>query len=162
MQTKKVLFVCTGNIFRSMSAEYCFRHFLSHNNITGVESASAGTVARIQQARKSLVDTLMSLGINPMKHKQRRLTVEMFDIYDVVVAMSKTHQDFIYDTFGIVVPLFNSIAYDKNTSVDDLEEAIVNYRTAKKTAERYIIDTALYIHDSMPFFWDWLSKKYFS
>ena len=28
-----ILFVCTGNVFRSMTSEYCFKDFLKKNNI---------------------------------------------------------------------------------------------------------------------------------
>jgi len=41
----KLLFVCTGNIFRSMSAEYLAKKYIKDNKIKGIEISSAGTIA---------------------------------------------------------------------------------------------------------------------
>jgi protein-tyrosine-phosphatase len=44
----KILFVCTGNIFRSMSAEYLAKKYITDNNIKNIKVNSAGTIAEIQ------------------------------------------------------------------------------------------------------------------
>jgi protein-tyrosine-phosphatase len=41
----KILFVCTGNIFRSMSAEYLAAKYIKDNKIKNIQISSAGTVA---------------------------------------------------------------------------------------------------------------------
>ena len=42
----KILFVCKGNIFRSVTAEYSLRKYLFDNNINDVIVSSAGIEAK--------------------------------------------------------------------------------------------------------------------
>lgn len=150
----KVLFVCTGNIFRSMSAEYCLKEHLKREGIRDVEVSSAGTIADIQKMDDAVLSTLVSMGINPLEHKQRKINEELIEESDLIVAMSTDHQDFIRENFGIDVPLFNEICHNEKTAILDNWEAVPNYHTNKEEGAKYNTQTVLYIKDSIPLFYE--------
>lgn len=146
----KILFVCTGNIFRSPSAEYCLKKHLADAGIGGIEASSAGTEADFQEFDPAVLEALSSYGINPKGHVQRRLTQEIVDGAGVVVAMADYHQRFIKENFGIDVPLFNEICLGEKTSVWDVNDVITDWATNRATSEAHIIKTISHIHDSIP------------
>jgi protein-tyrosine phosphatase len=148
-----ILFVCTGNIFRSMSAEYCLRDYLLKNKIYHNKVASAGTSAIIEPMKPKVRDTLLSLGIDPRKHKQTKLTAKHFEEYDLIVAMHKSHQEFIKKHFGRDVPLFDEICYSVKASVLDInDELIPNHWDYPDAIEAYTGYAVKFIYNSMPKF----------
>ncbi|HCB52188.1 TPA: protein-tyrosine-phosphatase, partial [Patescibacteria group bacterium] len=54
----KVLFVCTGNIFRSMSAEYIMKKYIQDHNLNEIVVSSAGTVAHEESPLPWIVERL--------------------------------------------------------------------------------------------------------
>ena len=120
----RILFVCTGNIFRSMTAEYMLKKYLKQHNITDYQVSSAGIVANIQKADPFLVQDLKKRKIDVKKHRQRMLTKEILDEQDIVIAMGENHKEFIKKHRGKHVFLFNELAYNKKTPILDKEEAI--------------------------------------
>ena len=60
----KILFVCSGNIFRSMSAEYVCKKFLVGNRVTLYDVSSAGITARPQLPLPATTEALTSFGID--------------------------------------------------------------------------------------------------
>ncbi len=83
----RILFVCSGNIFRSMSAEYICKYFLLHKGIVAYDISSAGITAHPQFALPTTVQTLYSFGIDSNPHRQRKLTKKILSTQDLVVAM---------------------------------------------------------------------------
>lgn len=154
----KVLFVCTGNIFRSMSAEYCFKKFLEDKGIDTIQVSSAGTNAIKHSMWDSTLTSLISLGANPTQHVQRRLNDEILAEQDLVIAMSKDHRDFIQENFGIKVPLFNEIAYHKNKALPDIWEKYEDYKTNLDATNAYIHEVINFINDSMPHLYENLEE----
>ena len=148
----KILFVCTGNIFRSMSAEYCLKDYLKKNNISGVGVASAGTGAIKQPMDPNVRKTLLSFGIDPSNHKQRQICAKHCEEYDLVVAMHKNHQDFIREHFGKEVPLFDEICYGKKVSVLDNNQLMPDWQDHMDAVNRYNVYTVEFIHNSIPKF----------
>ena len=148
----KVLFVCTGNIFRSMSAEYCLKDYIVKNNIFGIEVASAGTSAIPDSMDPVVKNTLLSFKINPRKHKQRRINEKHFDKYDLVIAMHKNHQDFIMEHFGKRVPLFDEICYGEKVSVLDNNQLMPDWQDHMDAVNKYVEYTVQFIHRSIPLF----------
>ena len=119
-----ILFVCTGNIFRSMIAEYALKSLVKpelHQYI-----GSAGTSAAFQVIRPALLELLSKRGITPRNHRQRKLSQEMFQTYDLVVAMAHSHQDYIKAVFGCEVPLFKEVCFGVKESVQDVDEAVTD------------------------------------
>jgi protein-tyrosine-phosphatase len=69
-----ILFVCTGNIFRSMTAEYALKAMLDPRSLVRV--SSAGTVALSQEMHPDVRAYLMQRGVDPSHHQQRRVSAD--------------------------------------------------------------------------------------
>ena len=157
---KSILFVCTGNIFRSMTAEYALKAAL------GIESAyvvsSAGTEAKPQEMVHYVRARLHQRGLDPAKHQQRRVTTEMLNEADLVVAMGLDHRAYLKDQFGREVWLFNQICFGKEEPVLDIWEALPNWPPAPEAQAAYGISVVDYICDSMPYFSQNVERYLFS
>jgi len=147
---KKILFVCTGNIFRSVAAEYCLRDYLEKEGVKGVIVKSAGTRKFKQVNHPLVLKTLASLGIDAKRHEQVKLNKKMLYEQDLVVAMAENHQDIIKKEFGMNVPLFNELVLKKKVSVLDVCEAVPDYETNQEAFERHVDTTVRYIHEMIP------------
>ncbi|MEQ1793643.1 MAG: hypothetical protein ABL970_05570 [Nitrospira sp.] len=88
---KSVLFVCTGNIFRSLVAEYVLNHYLDGHGLYQV--GSAGIEAKPQSIHPVVLARLLERGIDPASHVQRRLTQSLLEQADCIVAMGRDHQE---------------------------------------------------------------------
>lgn len=136
---KSILFVCTGNIFRSLSAELHFKKYLSDNGITGWNVSSAGTAAISQLVDPKTITSLHELGIDVSKHEQKKLSREMLDEYEVIVGMAEDHIEFIKSEFGYkYAMLFNELALQEKTSVLDVEDEVLDYQTNRGAMEEKI------------------------
>lgn len=93
-RTVRVLFVCTGNICRSPTAEGLFRHLVEAEGLGGViEVDSAGTGGwhvgdppdrRSQEAARRR-------GVDLSGQRARQVTAEDFAAFDYVVALDRGH-----------------------------------------------------------------------
>ncbi len=151
MNKKSILFVCTGNIFRSMRAEYLLKKYLKDNKITGWKVGSAGTIARFEPAQKKVIKVLAESGISIKGHKQRKLTKDIIDEYNIIVALAKDHYDLIKANYKHDnVYLFNELATKKKTSIWDLEDDVPDFRTNKKAVDEKLERTVRFISDNIP------------
>ena len=124
---KSILFVCTGNIFRSMIAEYALKEELGPD--APYRISSAGTEAAPQKIVPVVQESLARRGIDPTAHRQRRLDQIIVDDSDLIIAMGLDHRDFIARNFGLQVPLFNEVSYGYFAPVLDTNEAVPDYAT---------------------------------
>ena len=92
-----ILFVCTGNIFRSMTAEYALKARLALRSPLRV--SSAGMLAIPQEMHPDIRAYLVQRGVDPSQHHQRKVFAELLHATDLVIAMSTDHQSFLFDTF---------------------------------------------------------------
>lgn len=99
MIPRKILFVCTGNICRSASAELLLRHWAAQRGLA-VEVRSAGIAAEgwyeVPEHAKKL---LAAEGVPPFTHKPQLLTREQLRWADVVFAMAENHRDYISELY---------------------------------------------------------------
>ncbi len=96
---RRVVFVCTGNICRSAMAEQLLRHRTRTRGLPFV-AASAGVAAEPwyevpANARK----VLAKAGLPPFEHKARLATREVLRESDLILAMTREHQDHIIERF---------------------------------------------------------------
>ena len=147
---KSILFVCTGNIFRSLTAEYALKALLGSAPAYAV--SSAGTEAVPQKLSVVVKTTLQAQGIDPTGHQQRKLTAEMLDAADLVVAMGLDHEAYIEIHFGHKATLFNTIYCGEDLPLLDVWEAVPNWREDVEARKAYIISTVNYICEAMPVF----------
>ncbi|MGV3246369.1 arsenate reductase/protein-tyrosine-phosphatase family protein [Rothia sp. 11254D007CT] len=91
---KKILFVCTGNIARSASAQYIAEQ------LSGSESGwtfdSAGTGAVIGSGVAPFIDAeLESRGVNFHSHQAKQITAQLLEESALVLVMEKEHLNWI-------------------------------------------------------------------
>ncbi len=91
---QSVLFVCTGNICRSPTAEGAFRALLKANGLSEaviVDSAGTGSwhVGESPDARAS--EAALRRGIDIANQRARQVKAEDFDLFDLVIAMDEGH-----------------------------------------------------------------------
>ena len=143
-----ILFVCTGNIFRSMTAEYALKARLDPRS--PIRVSSAGTVAIPQQMHPDVRAYLVQRGVDPSRHQQRKVSAELLRATDLVIAMSTDHQAFLFDTFQYRAPLFNEVCHGRSEPLLDIWEAIPTWETDLDAARYYAFQVMEYIWASIP------------
>ena len=101
----KVLLVCTGNVFRSMTAEYSLRTLLRNNTHILVSSAGTAHMPDIK-VRSDVAKYLTTKGLDVSCHQRRTLTPDLINETDLLIAMSLDHQAVLQKQFGINSLLF--------------------------------------------------------
>lgn len=140
-----ILFVCTGNIFRSVAAEYALRAQLGKHTIYQV--GSAGIDAKPGTIHPIILNRLLTKGIDPSRHTPRLLTKQLVKQHDIIIAMGLGHREFIHRQFGLKAPLFNEVSFGTETPILDLHEALPDW-------ERDIIEARAYIESVIDHIWE--------
>ncbi|MFM8540471.1 MAG: low molecular weight phosphatase family protein [Nitrospira sp.] len=143
-----ILFICTGNVFRSVTAEYALKARLGPG--TKLIVGSAGIEAKPQPVHPMIIEYLRAKGTDPSAHIQRKLTRELLESADLAVAMGFDHRDFIREQFGRAVPLFNQVCFEKEEPVLDVHEVLPNWLEDMAAARAYVKSVVDHIWDSAP------------
>jgi protein-tyrosine phosphatase len=133
---QSVLFVCTGNIFRSVTAEYALKARLGAG--TSCVVSSAGIDAKPQSVHGWVRTRLREKGADPIAHVQRQLTKELVETADLVIAMGRDHQVFVREQFGRDAPLFNQVCLGHDKPILDLHEVMPDWKTDPERARAYV------------------------
>ena len=133
---KSVLFICTANIFRSVTAEYALKIKLGAHRSCVV--SSAGIDAKPQPMHAWVQGRLREKGADPTAHVQRQLTQELVESADLVLAMGRDHQAYIREQFGRDVPLFNQVCLGHDKPVLDLHEVMPEWESDLERARAYV------------------------
>lgn len=155
-RVKSILFICTGNVFRSMAAEYALKAHLGPEATYVV--ASAGTVALPQPVPPLILEWLKQRGVDPSAHRARKLTKELLESTDLPVAMSLDHRDFIRLHYKREVMLFNQVCFQKEEALLDIHEAIPDWHANLEKAQEYALSVIDHIWKAMPCFLTSLSQ----
>ena len=142
-----ILFVCTGNIFRSLTAEYALRRELAGS---GVVVASAGTDDYPHVVRPNVRDYLASKGLDVRAHERRTLTHEILGGANTVIAMSTDHQRFMLERFGLHAPVFLEACGGACEALPDIEEVVLDYRTNPVAVDAHVRKTIDTIIEATP------------
>ena len=156
-----VLFVCTGNIFRSLTADVALTQLLAGR--ADVHVSSAGAVNYPHGVRPYTQGYLLSKGYDVAAHQRRTLTRAIMDESDLVVAMSTDHQEFIMERFGRQVPLYLEVCGEAAEWLADIEDVIPDYQTNRPAVEAHVrmtIDRIVGLAPRMAGNMDELMKKY--
>jgi len=145
----KILFVCTGNIFRSVSNHYCLKDYLIKHKINDIEVASAGVDTHEKNSfPESIYGTLKKWGINADKHKQQQINKKIYEWADLIIVMTPLQKKIIEKKFGKRhVVLYKDILYGKTLTLKDVNEEVPNYKIKKKQAYKYEKNVVTYIHN---------------
>jgi len=88
------LFVCTGNICRSPTAERLVAAYADQHGLTQLTASSAGTRAVVGAGvERTAAEVLISLGGDPTGFRARDLTAQQAREADLVLTMSRRHRD---------------------------------------------------------------------
>lgn len=152
-----ILFVCKGNIFRSMSAEYLTKKYLEEIGMEAINVSSTGTEANPQPAHPTTIARLNYYGCNPNNHIQRKISKEILEQQDLIVCMGNNHRE-VVENMGFDCMLFNEIAFDTSTDVPDIEEFLAPGYTEQQKSD-YIIKTIDYLHNAIPLLIEHIIQK---
>jgi protein-tyrosine phosphatase len=133
------LFVCTGNIFRSLTADVALRSLLAARE--DIHVSSAGTVEYSHGVRPYTCGYLLSKGFDVSGHQRRSLTRAIMDESHLVVAMSTDHQATIKDGYGREVPLYLAVCGEAAEWLPDIEDVIPDYQTNRVAVEAHVRST---------------------
>jgi protein-tyrosine phosphatase len=134
---RRVLFVCTGNIFRSLTAEYALRAALRDSEKFVVESA--GTEDFPHVVKPIVRDYLLTKGFDVRAHRRRTVTAEMLRSPTLVIAMSTEHRVVLRDQFGVTdVPLFTTACGFAEEPLPDVDEAVADFATNPAAADAHV------------------------
>lgn len=148
---KSVLFVCSGNIFRSVTAERALsREIVKRGVKDKVVSESAGTHTAGAVMRSDLMQAWKNHCLSSANPVPRQVTHELLERASVVIAMGLDHQEFIWREFRWPTYLFNQLAYGKQEPVLDVCEVMDHERNYSRAATKYIEDTVRYIITATP------------
>ena len=149
--TRKILFVCNGNVFRSFSAEVLLKSYLKKHKIKNWEVFSAGVTAKKQPIHPEVIADLKKLGVRDLTHKQHKLNKALLNKFDLVIAVAQDQVDFMRKHLGYHdAVLFNELVKDQEESIWDIEDTVKDYAHNPKGVDRQIDKTIQYIHDSIP------------
>jgi len=89
-----VLFVCTGNICRSPTAERVTRAFAIKHGLSRLTASSAGTRAVVGYGMEpTAAEVLRTLGGDPKGFRARQLSPANVDDADLILTMTTRHRD---------------------------------------------------------------------
>lgn len=95
-----VLFVCTGNVCRSVIAEKLFQKILNEKGIKDIQAKSAGTAANPEYKIYGYLSEVMTgAGIDFSAHISTPVTFADITWADLILVMEKSHRDFIQNNF---------------------------------------------------------------
>jgi protein-tyrosine-phosphatase len=94
LANKTVLFVCYGNICRSLMAEGFLRKMLSELN-TKMQVVSAGLNAYGWSPTDEVIEIMKRQGVNITDHNSTQLTKELIEKAHLILTMEKSHKDAI-------------------------------------------------------------------
>jgi protein-tyrosine-phosphatase len=100
-----VLFVCQGNIYRSVLAAALFRDMLSRSNPEAkswrVESAGTWAIGN-QPTRDEVVTLMAKRGIDLKEHRSRMVSSEILAGFDLILAMERGQKEALQIEFPLV------------------------------------------------------------
>lgn len=144
-----ILFVCTGNIFRSVIAEFVLKEQLGPRALQ-FAIGSAGIRAGRAGMDATVAELLSCKGIDARCHRPRPLSAELMNTSGLVVAMAWEHRAEILYRYGRTVPLFKEICLQTRESILDVHEAVPNWCEDEQAARRYVLSVVDDIRAAMP------------
>lgn len=151
-----ILFICSGNIFRSMTAEFSLRAQAA--SLDGITVRSAGLRPPPHGIMDFVRDHLRDKGIDISAHQPTQLTPTLLEEAALPVAMGLEHQEAIEREQGRRLPLFSEVAYGTLEPLRDVWEVVPDWRNNMDASARYGCSVIDYIYDGMPGFLDRMNR----
>jgi protein-tyrosine phosphatase len=89
-----ILFVCTGNLYRSPLAAAFFADLLQRHGVSGwlVESAGTWTISK-QRLPPEAISYGELMGLDLRAHTTRRVSRQLLHQFDIIVVMERGHKE---------------------------------------------------------------------
>ena len=121
---------------------------------------SAGTLAVPQKLWAFVRDRLRDRNIDPAEHRPTRLTPEVLNAADLVIAMGLDHRDHIKECFGKDAVLFNQLCCGREESVLDVCEAVPDWQTDERANEAHAASVVDHICNAIPALIENIDKRF--
>ena len=167
--SNNILFVCAGNVFRSMSAMYATRKILEQLGFDEIIVDSAGTRARPEKKPiQFVIDTLSSKGLDASLHIPQKLTQDLLDKAGLVITFDKGLLKELEDKFNFTqAVLFNDFCFS-NRQIEVLDILIQDIffdpnsesKVMKPEAKIFIEESINHIVQSIPVFLEKLERHF--
>ena len=125
-----VLFVCTQNVFRSMSAQKLLQKHLIEKQDRRFSIGSAGTEASPDSPYRYTLDKLKALGVSSFSHAQSKVSAPLLSRQHVVICMTRAHQEHLKRHFQRESTLFNQLGHGTISDLEDDVESAACYQGA--------------------------------
>lgn len=92
---KKILFICHGNICRSVTAEFVFRHLAEQAGVSQLYEVDSAATSREEIGNPiypMALRTLEAHGIHNARHSARQVTRQDYDYYDFLILMDEENR----------------------------------------------------------------------
>lgn len=100
---KSILYVCSGNVFRSVFAEGYTLHLLSKYNLKDVNVFSCGIIAQQSFKLPNIIKKIFEIYEIKEKDLSKHIPTKINQFFlsksDLVLVMERAHLDFIYQNF---------------------------------------------------------------
>ena len=151
---KKILFVCTGNTFRSASADYLFDKYSKMQSSNSYIVSSAGTLGNPVGVYEKTIEMANKYGVDMSAHTYRVLTQDIVDDVDIIICMAHHHQETVKQKFGKESYLFNELSIGEKTDLKDDDEAYGEYADL----DDFIVETVETIYERIPALYEKLQQ----
>lgn len=142
----KILFICTDNVGRSLTAKYLFEDWLRKNGRDDIEVSSAGINAASDVSSFSMdhIGKLKEMGVEVAGYTRTQVTHEIIAEHDLAMAMDADEQLWVKEKFDIEIPLYNEIYKNEKTSV------LITVPGMTETISERLLKMVDYIAQSIP------------
>lgn len=155
MKKFKVLFLCSDNYTRSITAEFCLKDFLKKNNVDFIEVSSAWTDSSsdISKYYNTHFDRMKELNIDTSWFARIQFDEKLLKNSDLIIAMATEHQDFVQKNYKIHIPLYNELSIWEKTSV------VVSKPSTNEDIPQQITNMTNHIYGTIPTLFEYISKN---
>ena len=142
----KILFICTDNVGRSLTAKYLFEDWLRKNGRDDISVSSAGINATSDISAFSMdhIGKLEDMGIEVVGYTRTQVTYEIIAEHDLTMAMDMDEQLWVREKFNIEIPLYNEIYKNEKTPV------LITVPGMTETISERLLKMVDYIAESIP------------
>lgn len=103
-----ILYVCSGNVFRSVFAEGYTKQLLVNNGIDSIKVSSCGIIAqesfKLPRSIRNLFELYKITAKNLDTHKPTRINHEILFTHDLILVMDKTQISYIKENHPEFIP----------------------------------------------------------
>ncbi|MEM9061814.1 MAG: hypothetical protein AAGD13_15245 [Pseudomonadota bacterium] len=148
-RVRSVLFVCTGNVFRSLTAERALLRALGPGGEVRVSSAGTDDVPGLE-VRSDVAAHLASRGLDVSDHRRRTLTPRIVSDAGLVIAMNSDHRRFLDERHGIDAPLYEAAIGGPPLDMPDVNDLFEPHEYFTEPALQHVRHTIDRIIDGAP------------